>query len=365
MSDLLQPTQRDIARKAQVTQATVSMALSNHPSISPETRERIQQISRELNYCPDPYLAGLCAYRRRTSTSRTYKATLAWLSNWHAPSTSRWLGVNSGYFDGALARAHELGYSIEEHALLSPGMTPSRMERILYARNIQGLLLPPQPRSGLTLDFCFDRFSVVTFGYTLEAPQFHTVTLHHYRAMETLFRKLLSLGYKRPGLALSIQEDMRTDRIWSAAFWSEQRRLPQAGCIPFLMGQTLNQKQFMQWFRRYRPDVVIASNKEVHEWLMNAEVAVPEHTGFALLGLESGERRFSGICQNPQLTGAQAVVYLIDMLHRGERGIPKVRSHLLVDATWVEGDTVRKRDENTSSANEKRTPRAKGQKVIG
>lgn len=60
------PTSRDIADLAGVSQATVSRALRNSPLVREETRERIQQIARELNYFVNRNAAGL-----RTHLSHT------------------------------------------------------------------------------------------------------------------------------------------------------------------------------------------------------------------------------------------------------------------------------------------------------
>jgi DNA-binding LacI/PurR family transcriptional regulator len=53
------PTSRDIADIAGVSQATVSRALRNSPLVREETRERIQEIARELNYFVNRNAAGL------------------------------------------------------------------------------------------------------------------------------------------------------------------------------------------------------------------------------------------------------------------------------------------------------------------
>lgn len=52
-------TSIDIAHRAGVSQATVSRALRNSPLVSPETRERVQRIARELNYQVHRSAAGL------------------------------------------------------------------------------------------------------------------------------------------------------------------------------------------------------------------------------------------------------------------------------------------------------------------
>jgi len=60
------PTSRDIADIAGVSQATVSRALRNSPLVRPETRERIQEIARELNYFVNRNAAGLRTHQSNT-----------------------------------------------------------------------------------------------------------------------------------------------------------------------------------------------------------------------------------------------------------------------------------------------------------
>ena len=60
------PTSRDIADLAGVSQATVSRALRNSPLVREETRKKIQQIARDLNYFVNRNAAGL-----RTQQSNT------------------------------------------------------------------------------------------------------------------------------------------------------------------------------------------------------------------------------------------------------------------------------------------------------
>ena len=60
------PTSRDIAYAAGVSQATVSRALRHSPEVKPETRERVLQIARDLNYRVDKHAAGLRSRQSQT-----------------------------------------------------------------------------------------------------------------------------------------------------------------------------------------------------------------------------------------------------------------------------------------------------------
>lgn len=60
------PTSRDIADLAGVSQATVSRALRNSPLVRVETREKIQKIARDLNYFVNRNAAGLRTHQSNT-----------------------------------------------------------------------------------------------------------------------------------------------------------------------------------------------------------------------------------------------------------------------------------------------------------
>lgn len=60
------PTSRDIADIAGVSQATVSRALRNSPLVKKETRDRIQEIARELKYFVNRNAAGLRTHQSNT-----------------------------------------------------------------------------------------------------------------------------------------------------------------------------------------------------------------------------------------------------------------------------------------------------------
>lgn len=340
--DKPRPTQKDIARLAKVTQATVSLALNNHPRLSREVREHVQAIAKKIGYAPDPYLAGLSAHKKQRRKPQ-FQATLAWLTNWPAKDGHDWRNISTfvHYFEGASQRAAELGYRLEEHDLAQPGMSPDRMEQILKARNIPGLLIAPQPEPLMRLELSLERFSSVAFGYSLVEPKLHMATHHHFRSTEILFRQLIARGYRRPGLVVEVDNELRVERIPSAAFQSEQRDLPESDRVPVLMEARLTKTAFLRWYRQWKPDVVIALWDHVYPWMIDAGLRVPDNVGLALLSVHKQDGFFAGIWENPRLVGARALELLVDSIHRAERGVPEVPSCLLIEGTWMEGRTVR------------------------
>ncbi len=60
------PTSRDIAQLAGVSQATVSRALRNSPLVRKETREHVQQIARDWHYFVNRNAAGLRTHQSNT-----------------------------------------------------------------------------------------------------------------------------------------------------------------------------------------------------------------------------------------------------------------------------------------------------------
>lgn len=59
-------TLKDIAKKLAISEATVSLALSNHPGVSSKTKERVLQCAKEMDYIPNPIARGLATKRTMT-----------------------------------------------------------------------------------------------------------------------------------------------------------------------------------------------------------------------------------------------------------------------------------------------------------
>lgn len=333
-------THKEIAHLAGVHRATVSLALKGHPSIPPETRDRIRKIAEKLGYTPDPMLSALAAYRLRQGPS-SFHGTLGWLANSRPDWTWRSQVVFCEYYEGAVARAKKHGYNIEVFDLGERGMTPARMSGILQSRNISGLLVCPQPAPDTELDFEWDKFSAVTFGYTLVRPQLHTIAATQYRLMLRLVHKLREMGYRRLGMAYGPQFNERTDFNYLAGWMVEQHLAKSKINIPFLERACIGMPDaFSKWFRRYKPEVVISPDVKILEILRQCGLKAPDDVSVACLCVPSQDTVLSGMCENPQHIGAVGVDFLVAMINRGERGIPEIQQRLHVEAIWKPGRTL-------------------------
>ncbi|MBL9205865.1 MAG: LacI family DNA-binding transcriptional regulator [Opitutaceae bacterium] len=340
--DKARVTQQDIADKAGVTRAAVSMALNNHPSIPRKTRQRIARIAAKLGYAPDPMLSALAAYRGRKRPA-TYHGTLAWLVTSAFGHDWRRTQHFIDFHDSAAQRARRHGFALETYDFNSKEMTPDRLASILRARNISGLLLSPQPRSDTTIDFPWQDFSAVTFGYSLASPHLHTVVSTQYRDMRLTLDHVQALGYKRIGLALSRDHDLRTDRNYLAAYLvHEYGAAGEAPPPPLLMSSNEDAEALGDWLDRYRPDAMVAAVKDPFlRSLRQLGWKIPEDIGVAFPNLVRPDPRVAGVVESSEEIGAVAVDVLVAMIQRGERGIPEYPQRIHVEGRWSPGRSLR------------------------
>jgi LacI family transcriptional regulator len=119
-------TIKDIARMANVSHTTVSRALNDKSRISSETKKRILDIARDLDYRPDFIARSLVI--RRTKTLGLVITTI----------------VNPFYIElaqGIEATANELGYSIILCSTHSELQTEKHFIEMLRSKGVDGIIL--------------------------------------------------------------------------------------------------------------------------------------------------------------------------------------------------------------------------------
>ena len=332
-------TLRHLATKLGFHLSTVSLALRNSPKLPARTCRKVQKLARRMGYRPDPMLTAISVYRKIEASPR-YQATIAWINNW--PGRRDMLGnhTHREYCEGARERAEECGYVLEDFWLLEPGLKTEKLGRVFKARNIQALLFAPQPKAQPLPAFRYDDFFAVAIGYTIQPPVLNCVTNHHFHTMNLLLKHLQEMNYRRIGLCMDSVWDDKVENCWLGGMTLWHWKNPGLKVVPPFREQFSEVKAFQAWLRRDKPDVII-SHDRFAEALKNLDYRIPRDIGFASLDLNPEEKYLSGACQNSRLIGRKAVNFLIDMLHSGERGIPRFPSRLLVESEWRPGKTLR------------------------
>jgi LacI family transcriptional regulator len=335
------PTLQDVAEQAGVHRTTVSLALRDHPRIPKETRERVKSAATRLGYQINPLVAALMQARR---LGRPVKhVTLAYVTNY--PTRYGWKPLHHDrpdFYPGAVARAHELGYNLEDFWLAEPGMTPARFCDILSARGIHGLIIGrlPPGQSSLTLDWT--RFSCVSVGMTLRSPVLHHVTENHFETVWLAMQRCLERGYRRVGFVFSEANDSpRVGDRWLGAYLRQQLSFPAKARLPPCPQIPANAEVFAQWYERNRPDALIATHaRPVLDWLKQMRVRVPRDVG--IIDLEDHPQLdCAGVRYDSTKIGALAVEMLVGLLHRNETGLPAANQHeVLLTGEWCEGRTL-------------------------
>jgi DNA-binding LacI/PurR family transcriptional regulator len=333
-------TLQDVAKRAGVHRSTVALALREHPRIPETTRRRIQALAKKMGYRENPLVRALMQSRR--SGHAVKHVTLAFVTNY--PTRFGWRPEHHDrpdFFPGAEARARDFGYRLEHFWLAEPGMTPARFVEVLRARGIHGLILGRLPPGQHALELEWQHFSSVALGMTLRSPRLHHVTENHFDTAWQGMQRCLERGYRRVGFVFSEANDSpRVGDRWLSAYLGQQLKFPARDRLAVCPGTPTDRATFVQWFRRERPDAILANHSgPVRTWLAELGLAIPRDVG--LIELEDHpELGCAGVWYDPAKIGALAVEMLVGLLHRNETGIPADPPEILLSGKWCEGDTL-------------------------
>jgi len=337
----------DVAKRAGVHVTTVSLALRNHASLPPATRDRLRRLAEKMGYRPDPALSALVAYRHRARLAKD-QPTLAYVTNWD----TQWgwrehVAAHRMFFEGATAKAALLGYRLEHFWLGERGLTPRRLSDILAARGITGVILASHRLAAdVPLDFDWLRLSAVKIDFFPREPAMHNVTNDQRAVIQMAVRRAREAGYRRIGLVMPTWWDEIVDLAWSAGFLAEQQALPAAARVPILLYDDPERECLVprpllaEWLRRHQPEAIVSYEPFVRPQLAALGVAVPQDVAFADIFLTKVDGRTAGVRQNCHRVGELAVEILAGQLHQNVLGLPGIPISTLVEGTWFEGTSL-------------------------
>ncbi len=344
------PTYRDIAAKAGVSVASVSLALRNDHRISVPVRERIREAAEEMGYRPNPLLAVYQASVRAQKPAK-FQAVLGWINDWQEEDVWQ-RPYMKPLLEGARERAAELGYQVDEVWVpniqeADPAGNFKRWERILSARGVHGVILPYMYRQQHYI-LPWTNFSVVGLGKhrsLVEESRIHIPENfeHHRVASDYAFNirlavnRLREAGCRRIGLAISKYLDAETDHAYSANYSWLWLKWPPKEQIPILFSD--HSEDVKDWAMKHRPDAVICGHSRIRSALTEAGLKIPTDTRLVHLNLAPDVPDWSGIDRRMPLLGSAAVDMVTAHLVRNERGVPPYAKEMMIEGVWVEGKT--------------------------
>lgn len=321
-----------VAAEAGVAKSTASLALRGSLRVDPRTLARVKAVAARLGYLPDQRVGSLMA-RIRMAKDLHDREPLAFV----------WLGATKGdrrrdrfsamSFKGARERAEQMGCVLEEFFLHEEGMTASRLEKILIARGITGVVFSaPQHLMRVAVDWNWHHFSAVRIGSTEFHPSLNRVEKNHYGNMWAAMNKLRAAGCRRPAGVLFELLHRRLHGMHRAAF-TEGHPTPRAASGLLCFGLPESKAETLRWLKENKADglvFVMNPSDTTLDWLR----ALPQLK--LVVTLDLPRPGVVGILMGDQMMGSKAVDMLLAELHRNERGVPEHPTAMMLDGVWSE-----------------------------
>ena len=175
----------DIAKKAGVSPSTVSRALEDHPRIGAETRKRIQELAREMEYVPSTVAKSLAANK-----TWTIGMVLAAISD---PFMGR-------VVEGVEQAAIEAGFNVFISTSQNDRQREIAVIEMLQKRRVDGIiviashLFDPYPRF-----FGRSKVPIVIINEQELGKTMHFVAVDDVHGAQLAVEHLLALGHRRIG----------------------------------------------------------------------------------------------------------------------------------------------------------------------
>jgi len=178
-------TIKDIAKVTGVSHTTVSRALKGHPSISPETTERIQKLAQEMGYVPSAVAQSLLTQQTQTIGMVITTAADPFIAQ---------------IVDGAEQVAQAAGYSV---FLSSSHNNPEQEMNVVetFQRRRVDAIIVTSSRVGSVYSSRLDQIQIpiVLINNQEEGDFLHSVAVNDMRAAQLAVEHLISLGHRRIG----------------------------------------------------------------------------------------------------------------------------------------------------------------------
>lgn len=310
-------TIKDIARRAGVSNATVSRALNEKSVVRAETRERIKKIAREMGYYPNALAQSLV-----TNKTKTIGLIVPDISNPFFAEISQ----------SAEEISHQRGYSIFLCSVNQSEQKELSYLEILESKRVDGFILASVKDDGSTIKkFMQSGRALVLINTLFQEFDCHQVVIDNIYGGYLATSHLLKLGHRRIGFVGGLQDS----KVTAYRFAGYKKALEEKGIA---VDASLVNHGPLQWESGYErtlkllknsknaPTAIFAGNDMVALGAMwaaeEAGLSVPEDlalVGFDDLAIANYPRiSLTTVSQPKRKMGEEAINLIIDELSQGQ-----------------------------------------------
>lgn len=336
-----------IAQRLNLSRATVSRSLGNHPAISTETRRRVHAMAEKLGYQQSPGRVG-----RRGKDSRAL--TIGVLIG--IPAEKVEMATFPYILRGIQARAEiehvTIDVSYQAPADFHPETDQQSLIRTMRQGNWRGTILI-YPFAEKAVEMISQRVSTVAVLESYSQPGIDIIDTDDASAIVALVERLGDAGHERIGF---LSWDYPVGGHWVARRFSGYVEALFLQGLPFKPEWVLNvAKHTPRLSPAQTADAVARIVREDHvtAWVCAADhqayqlaldlpqrgLRVPEDvsiTGFDGLDPAGGQKRVTSMRVPHEQIGSSAVTRLINRIHHPSAP----RRKILVEAEYVQGETI-------------------------
>ncbi|HSI86073.1 MAG TPA: LacI family DNA-binding transcriptional regulator [Candidatus Methylacidiphilales bacterium] len=331
-------TQLQLAEALGLHQSTISLALRNSPRIPAKTRMKIKEAAEQMGYVSNA-AAVILTHHKKASTPGRIHSAIAWVNTWGDHSGMYQYKEFAAYRRGAHATAEKFGYALEEFDVdASPSSLP-QLQRILKARGIRGIVLPPSKQRLDLSSFDWSTFCTVRIGFSLAYPAAHIAAPDPMGNGRLGFEAIMKRGYRRIGWATYYERvpvGSRVRDVHEAGFLLAQMDVPMKNRLPVF---EYDRQSLKRWIERTRPDAIFSNISNIVQLVRSAGHRVPEDiavAGTTILDINVT----AGIDQRSEEVGSAAIITLISHMNAHHMGIPSFYIQSLIPGRWADGDTL-------------------------
>ena len=183
-------TIKDIARESGFSLSTVSLVLNNHPRISAATREKVMEVVRKHDFCPNSAARGLAS-----KTTRTLSVVIPNLTR---VFSDIYLGeIISGIYE----RATTTGYKILLDIATEKFVQSREYLKLLASRRVDGMLfIASDIRADYLGVFEGTRHPFLLVNHFFPGKKLNYVSVDYAASARLAAEHLLGLGHRKIGL---------------------------------------------------------------------------------------------------------------------------------------------------------------------